>query len=199
MLFTGTELVCPAGRKDSGPLIVDLGAILTAEARQAEIAFVTPQKAPELLREFNEAWRNLHKLTVQLAAEKLAAERQTANRRAVLLVDTVPSILKEKHLTSNDANRDAIITLDAEYQALLETEDQLTAIVAYLRGKLTSFENAFSAVKKIMSEDTYNMQARQNPNLKGGGSSGLADDRSRPASPPPASPPRSTGFGKARY
>ncbi len=208
MIFTGTELVCPAGAPGASPLILGLESILRAEQRQGEVAFVTPMKAPELLREFNIAWRDLHKITVQLAAEQLRAERELEKRKAVLILEVVPGILKEKGLGSNEANRDAVITLDEKHQQLQEVVDEIDAIVRYLKGKLAAFENAFTSVKKIMGEDVYNMQGRQNPNLKGGAEparptyvSKAAEELRMPAPelPAPPPPPKVGGFGKAKY
>ncbi len=207
MIFTGTELVCPAGAPGAPPLILALESILRAEQRQVEVAFVTPMKAPELLREFNIAWRDLHKITVQLAAEQLRAERELEKRKAVLILEVVPGKLKELDLANNEGTRSAVITLDARYQQLQEVVDEIDAVVRYLKGKLTAFENAFTSVKKIMGEDVYNMQGRQNPNLKGGADpikpvyvSKAAEELRMPAPElPPTPSPRAGGFGKAKY
>lgn len=213
--LTATELVCPAGRKSEPSITINMQAIFAAEARQEEVAYVTPQKAPELLREFNIAWRDLDKVIVRLSSEHLMAERQLEKRKAVLILDVVPVKLKERGLASNEANRDAVIALDEEYQALQDVVDQLDAVVHLLKGKLKAFENSFSSVKKIMGEDTYNMRGRQNPNLKGGADSQptpsfvkpnqvATTSANRPVVSQAATTPQSTasargGFGKARY
>lgn len=217
--MSASELVCPAGKASDPPVVINMTAILTSEARQEEIASVTPLKAPELLRAFNVAWRDLHDIIVKLESEHLAAERVLAKRKAVLILDVVPGILKEKTLTSNEANRDAVITLDPEFQVLQDTVDQIDTVVQYLKGKLKAFEMAFTSVKKIMGEDTYNMSNRPNPHLSGGADSKPAGPsfirpvpttpRTLPPRPEPTSipgegghtppAPARTGFGKPRY
>ncbi len=210
--LSATELVCPAGKASDPQVVISMTAIMTAEARQEEIATVTPMKAPELLRAFNVAWRDLHDIIVKLTSEHLAAERVLAKRKAVLILDVVPGFLKEKNLTSNEANRDAVITLDEEFQILQDTVDQIDTVVQYLKGKLKAFEMAFTSVKKIMGEDTYNMSSKPNPHLSGGADARPAgpsfvrpSPRPRPepdpdiaATPPPTTSARG-GFGKARY
>ncbi len=184
MIFTGSELVCPRGKVGENPIVLDIGAILQSELRQDEVATVTKFKAPELLAEFNKSWRELHKLFVQLQSEKLKAEKAVEHRRAVLLLEVVPGKLAERKLTSNDAYREAIITLDLPYQAARDTADEIEAVCEYLKGKLKSFENAYSSVKKIMGEDSYNMGRTSNPDLSGDAG---------PTKPLPS------GFGKAKY
>lgn len=206
MEFTGTNLICPAGKPGAEPLVIDLEKILRAEQREEEVAMVTPMKAPELLREFNIAWRDLHKVVVSLASEQLIAERHLANREAVLTLEVVPGKLKELGIASNEANRKAVVTLDPEHQRLQETVDEIDGLVRYLKGKLTSFENAFSSVKKILGEDASWMQARTNNNLSGGAApnkpvyaSPAAAKAQTPAHVPAAAPtPARTGFGKSR-
>lgn len=206
MEFTGTQLVCPSGKPGAEPIVIDLEKILRAEQRQEEVAIVTPMKAPELLREFNIAWRDLHKVVVNLASEQLLAERHLANREAVLTLEVVPGKLKELGIASNEANRKAVVTLDAEHQQLQEVVDEIDGLVRYLKGKLTSFENAFSSVKKILGEDASWMQARQSPSLSGGAErkpvypSPAAAAAKTPASIPPlpAAAPVKNGFGKSR-
>ena len=208
MIFTGTELVVPAGKQGDSPKIIDLAAILRAEQRQEEVAFVTSQKAPELLREFNIAWRDLHKVVVMLASEQLAAERVLARRKAVLILEVVPAVLKSKGLSSNEGTRDAVIELDLEYQELQEVVDQIDGVVRYLKGKLESFENAFSSVKKVMGEDTSWMQARQNHNLTSGSEprkpvyvspAAEANREAAVISPTEPAVPKKNAFGKAKY
>jgi hypothetical protein len=193
MLIQETRLTVPAGKVSKPSLDIDLAAILIAEQRQDEIAMVTPMKAPELLALFNGSWRNVDRIVNQLTAERIIAERGLEQRRAVLLLDEIPNILQGKGVDSTKDTRDAAIVADKNYQDLQDRVDQLTAAVAYMKGKLKSFENAFTSVKKIMGEDTYNMNGRiGNKNLSGG----VSEPRVSPA-PPPSNPPPSTPSGTA--
>jgi len=182
MIITGAELVVPAGAPGAQAITIDLQAILISEGRQDEVAIVTPQKAPELLAEFNRSWRELDKLVVRLVAEKTKAEKEAGKRRAYLLLYEIPALLAKMDVASTMDAREAVIALDPEFQALQETVDKLDAVIEYLKGKRKSFENSYTSVKKIMGEDTYNMRGRTNPNLSGG-----TEPRPRP------------GFGTPRY
>lgn len=189
MIITDNEVVCPSGSPDGSPIVIDLRAIFVSEARQDEVATVTKMKAPELLAEFNRSWRNLDRIVGDIRSEKLKAERALENRRAVLLVEVVGPQLKEKGLSSNDANREALITLDMQFQLLQEKLDQIEGVYLYLVGKMRSFENAFSSVKKILGDNSY-MGNIRNHNLSG-------DATTKPhIAPPPVREVKPSPFSK---
>lgn len=168
LTFTSAELVVPAGTPGAQPIVVDIQAILVSEVRQDEVAIVTPAKAPELLSEFNHSWRELHRLVTGLTSEKNKAEKALAKRKAILLLDEIPKVLAEKGVASAADTRQAVIELDDEYCVLEDTAAQLKAVVELLKGKMKSFENAYSSVKKILGEDPNGMNHRgTNQNLSG--------------------------------
>lgn len=182
MITTGTEIVCPRGTENDSPIVIDLREILKAEARQDEVAFVTPAKAPELLATFNTSWRELHRLITLITAEKLKAEKALNVRKAIVLLDEAPEILKKRGLSSSADNREAVLQLDEKYSAAEDRVNYLTCVLEYLKGKAKSFENAYSSVKKIMSESGF-MASLPNTDLSGN----------------TETPVRTPGFGKARY
>lgn len=210
-LTVSTVLTVPSGTPGKPPIEINLGAILISEQRQDEVAAVTPMKAPELLAEFNRSWRELHRIVATLTANENQAKKAVAKRKGVILLEVVPVKLAELKLSTSVDLREAVINTDPEYQQLQEVADQLAAVIEHLKGKMKSFENAFTSVKKIMGEDTYNMAGR-------GRNHSLSGDTSRPAPtgrpavpstpapastparqiPPPTSQPR-PGFGKPRY
>lgn len=179
MLLSDGTLRIP--NEDGTERSIPLGYILNAEVRQAEVAIVTPHKAPELLTIFNEAWRNVHDLVTELTNEHNQAQKVADKRKAVILLEVVPKVLKEKDLSTSADIRQAIIDTDSAYEKASERADYIDCVVEYLKGKLKSFENAYNSVKKIMSDDSFNMQGRQNPNLSG-------NTGTQPV-----------GFGKPRY
>ena len=181
MLIQETHMTVPAGKTGALPIKIDLASLLIAEQRQDEIAMVTPIKAPELLALFNRAWRTADEYVTKLTREKIAGEREQEQRKSRLLLDEIPAILEAKKVKDSKDTRDAAIALDDQMVTITERVDELTAAVAYFKGKLRSFENAFTSVKKIMGEDMYSMQGRiGNKNLSGA---------TRPE-PPRADPPR---------
>ncbi len=214
MFLDGTVLVYP--RPDGNEARLDLDKVLTAEARQQEVAFVNRGKAPELLRDFNVAWRDLHDIMLAVTRDALTADKAAELRKATLTVDSIPAILAEKKLTSNEANREALILLDEEYQRLRDIADQVHAVVMWLKGKLKGFENAFSSVKALVREDSFLSIGQQNHNLKGGApivgptQAKPSEWKAAPArtpkpgesfdAPPPAfTVTKKNGFGKPRY
>lgn len=197
MLIEGTTVKVPGPKPGAPEIVLDLGDIMIAEQRQNEIARVTPIKAPELLSLFNGAWRDVDKFVKELVETRIQAERFLERRRASLLLYEVEETLKKCDLSSTKDTRDAVIALDVEYIDLQDRVDQITAAGEYLKGKLKSFENAFTSVKKIMGEDAYSMQSRiGNPNLSG------TTERPRPAPTPTPAPGEPTGraaWGKPRF
>lgn len=172
---------------------IDLAAIKRIEARIDEVALVTPHKAPELLAAFNKAYADLHEHVTVLEVERLRAEREANKRKAVVLLDNVVRILKEKNLwsakspTGSEDMRNAILDQDVQYEELTDKVGQLEAIIELLKGKMKSFEMAYTSVKKILGENAFNMLNRINPNT---GNTGTGDVGSEE---------RTNGFGKARY
>jgi len=205
MSIMETTLTVPSGTPGKASLVVDLGAIMISESRQEEIAQVTPIKAPELLAEFNRSWRELHRIVTALTAEKVQAEKTANKRKGVLLLEEIPRILAEKKLSTSVDLREAVINTDETYLALTDIVDQISAVIEHLKGKMKSFENAFTSVKKIMGEDTYNMAGRgRNTNLSGNSDRPGTTPPSTGGGPPPRRdiPPAGTvrpGFGKPRY
>lgn len=187
MIIQKDMIQCPAGTPGALPIVISLGKILQAEARQMEVANVTPQKAPELLQSFNKAWSDLHKMMTILSYEKNVAEKTANKRKAVVLLEVAPKKLEEAGLNSSVDHREAVLALDAEYQLAIETVDQIECVVEFIKGKLKSFENSFSSVKKIMGEDAYNMQGRSGP-VHGGIDENTAVGQVE-----------HTGFGRSKY
>lgn len=193
MLITATELVVPSGSMLEADLTIDLAAILRSEIRQDEVANVTPIKAGELLAEFNRSWRDIHSVISRLEAEKNKAEKEANKRKGILLLEEIPRILKDKGITSTADTRQAVIDTDGEYEILTDRFDQLRAAIFYLKGKLESFENAFTSTKKILGESTFNY------GNMGGGPKGDTHSKGDPSLLKPALAPVAAGFGNARF
>lgn len=172
MLETRREIVVPRGN-GTGGIVLDMTNVYIAEGRIQEVAFVTPHKAPELLSTFNVTFLELTRHITKLDYERNVAKRVANKMRAIILLDRVPAILKERGLATakspagSEDLRQAILDIDEPYQTACDRVDQITAIMKLLQGKLTSIEMAYTSVKKIIGENAYNMN---NPNLKHGSS-----------------------------
>lgn len=190
-------IVCPRAGQGTSAIVIDLKAISKNEARICEVQSVTPMKAGELLSIFNISWRDLHRDISYLEKEKNDAERDLTRIRSTLILDKVPGILKEKGLTNNEHHREAVVALDPDYQRAEDILDQIKAIIELLKGKLKSFEMAYTSVKKLLGENAFNFVGR-NENLSGTSSAdndrdiGVTDENERPAQ-------IKSGFGTPRY
>ena len=205
MLITENEIVCPSGKAGNSPLIIPFREILEAERRQAEVATITKAKAPELLHAFNMSWRILHENVAKLTKEKNDAQKAVDRRKSVILLEIAPKKLKDADLANNDDHRKAVVELDQEFQKLTETLSEIEAVIEYLKGKLRGFENAFTSVKRLVSEDVYHLGDRKNPALSGGTQAttfmGVPLDPPKPsnAGNPSSEKPTRPGFGRARF
>lgn len=206
MIITNTEIVCPSGDPDGSPTVIDLVAIFKSEARQDEVAIASKSTAPELAAEFLRSWRNLDKQLGIVRSEKLKAAKHLENRKAQLLVNFIPGEIKSKGLASNDATRNALITLDIEASKLQDTFDQIEGVYLYLQGKMHSFERAHSSSHKIMGDNSYMSNVR-NPNLSGGASDNRTATQAQVSEAIKGTvtqlenqtPPAKMGWGKAKY
>jgi hypothetical protein len=201
MLIEGTTLQLPAATKDKPDQVLNLAEILTAEARQSEVAIVTPVKAPELLHLFNHAWLETEKLAKKLLADINTAKKEVEKRKATVLLYEAEAVLTKCGVDSTKDSRDAVVTLDPEYQALGERVDQLVAAREWLVIKSKAFENSYSSVKKIMGEDAYNMSFKPQSHISGGGSQRPFANPTPTTAPTPTTTPKQqpSGYGKSRY
>jgi hypothetical protein len=159
MTTPNTTLAVPVVPHDGGLLSLTLDLTITkvAESRIEEIKAVTPQKAPELLATFNEAYLKLTEMIAILIYEESRAEKQVSLVRSRLLIDVIPGIVKEKGLPSSADIRNAIVEANEEYQTAQDKLDFIHACIEHLKGKLKAMEMAFSSVKKIIDGANYNM------------------------------------------
>lgn len=156
-----TELTVPIVKTLDGEesLTVQLHTTFLAESRAPEVAAVTPTKAPELLVTFNKAYLDLTQIYAQLHLQRSRAEDALGKAKAEVLLDKLPTILKEKNISSSADIRQAIVDSDPEYQAAKERLDVIDATMEYIKGKIKFMENSYTAVKKIIGEKNWNMAA----------------------------------------
>lgn len=141
-----------------GVQVLDLTNVQVAESRVHEVAFVTPQKAGDLLAAFNEAHLDLVGFITKVELEIRRSERKADQLRSVIVLDKVKDILKAKGLAkdSNPAGsedlRRAVLDGDDEYQDALDKVEEMKALGELLRGKSKSIEMAYHSVKKLISD-----------------------------------------------
>ena len=146
----------PRGTPGAGQLTLDMREIYQLEVRKQEVATVTKFKAQELLYLMEKGYSAistdmLPKVLLELNNARDAAEA----RKAVVMLDVAPVVLREKKLTkeSNPGGtadqRESVLALDEEYRALKKTVDQLEAVYEWLKGKMKGFEMSYQSVKKV--------------------------------------------------
>lgn len=143
-----------------GVQVFDLTNVQFAESRIHEVAFVTPQKAGELLAAFNTAHLELVIIIGKVELEIRRAERRSGEIRSIIVLDKAKDILKAKGL-SKDSNpagsedlRRAILDGDPEYQDAVDKAEELKVLGEFLRQKSKSIEMAYHSVKKLIA-DTF--------------------------------------------
>ena len=157
--FGGDELV--VRRSNGSSLAVNLRTLIEAEHRCDEVESVTPSKAPELLSFLNRACRETHQLALMVLKEKQRGERDAKRIRGRLILDEIPTLLKEKGLASarspagNEDLREAVLDTNEEYLAAQETVQYLDSVYELINGKLQSFSRAFYAVKGVIGNNHH--------------------------------------------
>jgi hypothetical protein len=151
----GNLLKVPRGTPNLEPMEFELGSLLKVENRKAEIAYVNKETAPELLTAFNEAYCATKRMMNQINLEYMNSKRYADQRRAIVILDVVPEVLKRKGLSTtrspggSEDLRKAVLDLDTEYNALLDIVAVLETAYEFLNIKAKGFEWAYHAVKKI--------------------------------------------------
>lgn len=180
----------------------DMTASNLAESRVHEIALVTPTKAPELMSVFSRACFDLGRHLRDAYLASVRARKKAADRKAVMAIDVIPGLLKEKQLASNAETRQALTELDAEYSKLSDEEAQVEAVLLYIKRKIEDVEGALNAVKKILgeSEGVFNRPNYNSFNTR------FEEPREEPVQQvlttdtrPPTNNPGGFAIGRARY
>lgn len=153
-------LLVPRGIPDLAPLRLDLSGILHTESRIQETAFLTPVKAQELMALFNKSFCDISNMISQVEFEYKMAKKKLSEIRAVILIDRLPTILKEKGLSSNKSPtgsediRNAILEMDPNYSHVQEIIIQLECILSLLEGKRSSIDKAYTSAKAVYKEQS---------------------------------------------
>ena len=168
---------------------IDLSLVYDAERRIPEIQFVKKETAAGILADFMQGYgqaNNAHALVSKLLAE---TENAAKRRRAYVVLDKAPEILKEKGLvtarnpTGSEDLRNSVLELDEEYQQLVDRISFLVAVKSLIAGKMKNLQMAYDAVKKIITPDSNFFRPDTSINPDEIGNYAIGD----------------TGFGKPRY
>lgn len=173
-----STIICPPGKSNGQPLIIDLTLVHEVEQRIKEVAFVTSQKAPELMARFNEAYLVLCAELPKIEYQRLLAQREADKRKSVVLLDEVSKVIAEKGLSNSADVRKAVLDLDQQYQDSLDVAQQIACIYETLDGKRKAIEMAYTATKKILGENVHSTSGRLNAYVEENANAGQTVDSS---------------------
>ncbi len=142
---------------------LNMSEICFAEGRLDEIAIVNTHKAPELMACFIKAYTWCTEHITNITAEAIKAETAAEFRKAEIILEEVPRVLKEKGITgkSNEDYRNAVIAMDKNHIQLRDRFNRIEMYREMFKGKRESLDRAYMAVRKIYGSG---MDFR-NPNL----------------------------------
>ena len=156
----------PRGKTGLPPLPVDMTRIYEGEGRLKEIAYVTPVTSRELSSYFNEVCNEANKYIAWVEYEILQATKTFDLCRAKVILEKAPAEaqkLKDSGLGKpNEDWREALVTMDEDCQAALDSLNNLKAIKALLESKAKTFERAYFSAKLNNDEKTM-----ASPNFSG--------------------------------
>jgi hypothetical protein len=207
-------LVVHCGDPAKGQLQLQMASVWSAERRIDEIAYLTPQKAPELLVAFNRAYLDLTKMLARLELEVGTAQKFVDLRHAEVLLDVATEVLAKKGLSSSKDLRDAVVATDPQHQELVARLQALQAMQRFLQCKTKVFERSYGSANKFVGERSSLPGAPQ-PGAQHGASRGRdAQPGQNESGVPPAqvfrpppdgarqadgAPPGRSSFAKANY
>jgi hypothetical protein len=154
-LELGTLLKVPSGTPGINGLEFELGDVINAENRKRDIITVNRETAPELMFLFNQAYCSILRMISQISFECTQASKYANKRKAEVILDVAPEILKVKGLISprspagSEDLRNAVLDLDEPYLQLMDVVNMLETAYEFLRSKAKGFEMAYHSVKKI--------------------------------------------------
>lgn len=146
------KYIVPRGDGTGEPLILDVAAVVKAEARLADVAIVNTQNAAELLATFNDHWLTLQRNVTVLTYEKNKAEDTLRRTKAEALLDCNDEKLRARGHTKSSADlREALVELEPRVVAAYDRINEIRAVLEFMRGKMQGFENGYNSVKKLVA------------------------------------------------
>jgi hypothetical protein len=133
-------------RQEERTFAVDLTLVHLAEARREELVAASGRSLLELANAFDDGYDSACKLHSKVIYESEMATIASRKRRAVLLRDEFPDIIKKRGLGSTKSPvgaadiRDSLMYEDAEFVSLEQYRAALECIKELLFGKMLSMQ-----------------------------------------------------------
>jgi hypothetical protein len=127
-----------------GLVKVDLDLIKKADARLVEIASATPNQALELIAFFTDSLSKLidNIFDVRLALSR--AETETERQRSLV------TLSEEGKKAGNAEARKALVSMNPEFLAAKDKQDQLEAVLEFLKEKKEVLSKGYFGAKDII-------------------------------------------------
>lgn len=149
MLVQPVELVVPAFQNRE-QIVLNFGSIKEGERRLIEARVVTPITYSDLSYSFNEGYREARANITAIGYEIVQALKIQRRIRNQLLLDEYPEFLKKSEMNDNATLREAFFEKSADYKAVQDRIDMLTAMKALMEDKVKVFENVCKYMKVQM-------------------------------------------------
>jgi translation initiation factor IF-3 len=132
-------------------LKIHLTKTQAAEERLHEAQVVNPGTYSELEYTFNESYRELRKNVSSIQYEIANIQKTIDERKADLILDVIPEMLKDKPKSQNNADfRGAVFARDDDYQKALDHLNKLRAMESHFEGKIKVMERTCMYMRKQM-------------------------------------------------
>lgn len=137
-------------------VIHGIDEVQAAESRLEDLRRANKSSAPELLSALNNGYLAASRIISHLKFEYTRIARAANKRKAIVMLDVAPTVLKEKNLITarspagNEDMRNSVLNCDDEYLEILEKADYIKMAIMLFEGKQEAINNALIAVRRIM-------------------------------------------------
>ena len=139
------------GFQGSPNLTLPIKATRESEARFIEVKNVNPITYTDLEHTFNESYRELKQHLATIGYQLEMAKKALRNAQSRIMLDLYPDFIQGKPKTYDNAHvRDAFLMRDKEYAEALDRISMLTALEAFMDGRIKTVENVCRYMRKRM-------------------------------------------------
>lgn len=139
------------GFRGSKDIVLGIAATRESEARFIEVQQVNPVTYVNLEHTFNESYRELKRHLATIGYQLVMADKALRQAKSAFLLDKYPALIQDKPKNENNADtRDAHLMRDKDYLDALDRVAMLTAMEAFMDGRIKTVENVCRYMRKRM-------------------------------------------------
>jgi hypothetical protein len=139
------------GFRGSQAIVLPIAATRESEARFIEVQQVNPITYVNLEHTFNESYRELKQHLATIGYQLVMADKAMRQAKSAFLLDKYPELIKDKPKNENNSDtRDAHLMRDKDYLDALDRVAMLTALEAFMEGRIRTVENVCRYMRKRM-------------------------------------------------